>query len=204
MGDMDSYSLMELIVETGVHDAIAQKLNAKGKLSNNAVAEGIINNVRKTIIRDQLTDPRFYEEMSKLLNDLIEDWRTETVSYQEFLAKVEGLAQKATKADRHSDTPQELKGKPEAVVLFNNLPLLAPETVDVNKAAEEPREPYIDPWVQLALRIDTAMRERVPAHWRGDEVKERQVLNVLHPLLNRNREATKSVFDLIKNMEGYA
>ena len=45
---------IELIIETGIHDAIAKKLNEKGKLSKNAIAEGIINNVRKTIIRDQL------------------------------------------------------------------------------------------------------------------------------------------------------
>ncbi len=64
LGDM---SLTELIIETGIHDAIASKLNEKGTLSRNAIAEGIINNVRKTIIRDQLTDPRFYEQMSKLL-----------------------------------------------------------------------------------------------------------------------------------------
>jgi type I restriction enzyme, R subunit len=43
--------LTELIIETGIHDAIARKLNEKGKLSRNAIAEGIINNVRKTIIR---------------------------------------------------------------------------------------------------------------------------------------------------------
>jgi type I restriction enzyme R subunit len=60
MGNLNSLSLTELIVETGIHDAIARKLNEKGKLSRNAIAEGIINNVRKTIIRDQLTDPRFY------------------------------------------------------------------------------------------------------------------------------------------------
>ena len=72
LGNLSSLSLTELIIETGIHDAIARKLNEKGKLSQNAIAEGIINNVRKTIIRDQLTDPRFYAEMSKLLDDLIE------------------------------------------------------------------------------------------------------------------------------------
>ncbi|MDX1606066.1 MAG: type I restriction endonuclease subunit R, partial [Candidatus Competibacterales bacterium] len=59
LGSVDNYSLVELIVETGIHDAIARKLNAKGKLTKNVIAEGIINNVRKTIIREQLTDPRF-------------------------------------------------------------------------------------------------------------------------------------------------
>lgn len=72
IGELSGLSLTELIVRTGVHDAIAQKLNAKGKLSRNGVAEGIINNLRKTIIRERLTDPRFYELMSKLLADLIQ------------------------------------------------------------------------------------------------------------------------------------
>ena len=43
--------------------------------SKNAIAEGIINNVCKTIIRDQLMDPRFYEQLSKLLDDLVRQSR---------------------------------------------------------------------------------------------------------------------------------
>ena len=62
--ELSDVSLTEAIIETGIHDAIARKLNEKGKLSKDAIAEGIINNIRKTIIRDQLTDPRFYDEMS--------------------------------------------------------------------------------------------------------------------------------------------
>ena len=87
-------SLTELIIETGIHDAIARKLNEKGKLSRNAIAEGIINNVRKTIIRDQLTDPRFYEQMSKLLDDLIKQSRADAAAYEEFLRKAEALVKR--------------------------------------------------------------------------------------------------------------
>ena len=65
LGSLGAMSLTELIIETGIHDAIARKLNAKGKLSKNAIADGIINNVRKTIIRDQLTDPKFYADNSR-------------------------------------------------------------------------------------------------------------------------------------------
>ena len=78
-----------LIIKTGIHDAIARKLNEKGKLSRNAIAEGIINNVRKTIIREQLTDPRFYEEMSKLLDDLIQQSRADAAAYEQFLKEAE-------------------------------------------------------------------------------------------------------------------
>lgn len=55
---------------------------------------GIINNVRKTIIRDQLTDPRFYAEMSKLLGDLIKQSRADAAAYEEFLRKAEVLAKR--------------------------------------------------------------------------------------------------------------
>lgn len=176
MGDVDTYSLVQLIVDTGIHDAIAQKLNAKDKLSNNAVAEGIVNNVRKTIIREQLTDPRFYEEMSTLLNDLIKDWRTETASYKEFLERAEDLVKKMTVGQALDELPRVLKGKPEAIVLYRNMPsFLVLEQDDERLLAEEKPGHYLDPWAHLALRIDVAMREQVPAHWKGDEVKERQV-----------------------------
>jgi type I restriction enzyme R subunit len=89
--NLNSLSLTELIIETGIHDAIARKLNEKGKLSKNAIAEGIINNIRKTIIRDQLTDPRFYSQMSKLLDDLIKQSRLDAAAYEAFLKKAEDL-----------------------------------------------------------------------------------------------------------------
>jgi type I restriction enzyme R subunit len=94
LGALGELSLTELIVETGIHDAIARKLNEKGKLSRNAIAEGIINNVRKTIIREQLTDPRFYEQMSKLLDDLIKQNRTDTAAYEAFLRNAEDLVKR--------------------------------------------------------------------------------------------------------------
>ena len=84
MGALGEMSLTELIVKTGIHDAIATRLNAQGKLSRNAIAEGIINNVRKTIIRDQLTYPQYYEQMSKLRDDLIKQNRADAAAHEEF------------------------------------------------------------------------------------------------------------------------
>ena len=60
-----------------------------------------------------------------------------------------------------------------------------------------------DPNIALALEIDRAMRERAPAGWRGDGPREAQVLNALFPLMGRNREATRALFELLKNQAGY-
>jgi type I restriction enzyme R subunit len=195
LGNLSSLSLSELIVETGIHDAIARKLNEKGKLSKNAIAEGIINNVRKTIIRDQLTDPRFYEEMSKLLEDLIKQRRNETLAYEDFLQKAEALVNRLASKQPTAGVPVALHGKSEAIVLFNNLASIPATTFQcpVDEGGK----------AKLALEIDLAMREKAPAGWKGDDTREKQVLNALFPLMSRDRTATLAVFEIIKNQPGY-
>ncbi|MEO8082479.1 MAG: type I restriction endonuclease subunit R, partial [Ardenticatenales bacterium] len=203
LGALGELSLMELIVETGIHDAIARKLNAAGKLSKNAIAEGIINNVRKTIIRDQLTDPRFYERMSLLLDDLIQQSRADTAAYEEFLRKAEALARQLAAKGDQNNVPAALRDRPAATVIYRNLaPILALSGDGTARVAEDgpPDEASL---VALALDIDRTMRERAPAGWRGDEPREAQVLNALFPLLGRNRAATKAMLELLKHQPGY-
>jgi type I restriction enzyme, R subunit len=197
MGNLNSLSLTELIVETGIHDAIARKLNEKGKLSNNAIAEAIVHNVRKTIIRDQLTDPRFYAEMSKLLDDLIKQSRADAVAYEAFLKKAEELVRQMARKDAVAGVPAALHGNREATVIFSNLPQILAETVAESALDAEKG------LVELALNIDRAMRERAPAGWRGDQAKEAQVLNALFPILKHDRRATSALFELVKNQAGY-
>ena len=200
MGNLNALSLTELIVETGIHDAIARKLNEKGKLSHNAIAEGIINNVRKTIIRDQLTDPRFYAEMSKLLGDLIQQNRADANAYEAFLKKAEELVKRMAKKDTVTGVPIVLHGKPEAIVLYNNLPDILAGGVSMLRE-ESPQE--LEKRAALALQLEQAMREHAPAGWKGDDIREKQVLNALFPIMSRDRQATLAIFEIIKNQPGY-
>ena len=194
LGNLSSLSLTELIIETGIHDAIAKKLNQKGKLSRNAIAEGIINNVRKTIIRDQLTDPKFYDEISKLLEDLIKQKRDDTAAYEKFLEKAEELVKKMA-AKNTGSHPHVLNGHPEAIALFNNLASI-PAAAFVCPTDDEGK-------ATLALELDQAMREQAPAGWKGDDTREKQVLNALFPIMSRDRVATQAIFEIIKNQSGY-
>ncbi len=193
LGEVDKYSLIELIIETGIHDAIARKLNEKGKLSNNAIAESIINNVRKTIIRDQLTDPKFYEQMSKLLDDLIKQEKDCTTTYEEFLKKAEELVKKIASKSTSGAYPIVLNGYPLAIVLYNNLDHIPTSTFKCPKKLEERAD--------LALKINRTMNEMAPAGWKGDDTREKQVLNSLFPIFSRDREATQAIFEIIKNQK---
>jgi type I restriction enzyme R subunit len=195
LGELGEMSLTELIIETGIHDAIAKKLNEKGKLSRNAIAEAIINNVRKTIIRDQLTDPRFYERMSTLLDDLIKQSRTDTEAYEAFLRDAEALVKRLAAKQPDAGVPAGLHGNREATAIYNNLGDLPGSTFQYPTAD--------DARAALAERIDRVVRDSAPAGWKGDQAREAQVLNALYPILDRDRDATRALFEIIKNQPGY-
>ena len=143
------------------------------------MAEGIINNVRKTIIRDQLTDPRFYEHMSQLLDDLIKQSRADAAAYEEFLRKAETLVKRLAAKQPDEAIPAALHGRREATVIYNNLPQILALREAAVAAVAEPSPDDQDKRVALALEIDRVMRERAPAGWKGDVdgPRQRQVLN---------------------------
>lgn len=197
IGNLSQLSLTEMIIETGIHDAIAHKLNAKSQLSRRAIAEGIINNVRKTIIRDQLTDPRFYEEMSKLFADLIKQQRDDAADYEQFLRDAEALIMRLARKQPDANVPAALHGKAEAIVLFNNLSTIAATTFQCPTDEDEK--------AKLALALDQVMRERAPAGWKGDIDGPRgtQVRNALFPIMSGDRTATLAIFKIIMEQKGY-
>lgn len=202
LGDMGDLSLVDLIVKTGIHDAIALKLNAKGA-SNKAVAEGIINNVRKAIIQERLTDPRFFKEMSSLLDELIKQSRADSKSYEEFLKQAEELAKKlAAHVSGGEQVPEALQGRPEAVVIYRNLMDILAKSADAERVEEE-RVWHASELIDKAVKIDTAMRTGVPADWKGNEIKERAVRTTLLRLVGNDREAMLRLFELVKNQSGY-
>ncbi len=207
IGSLNDLSLVELIVDTGINNAIAQRLNQKGKLSKNGIAEGIINNVRRTLIRGRLTDPRFYQQMSDLLEDLIRQRREETLSYEEFLRRIEETARSIAGREQRSDIPFPLQGNPQAIAIYNNLPEILPETSTSESDSDCWQEPgesqnFMDPRVDLAVNIDRALQIEAPADWRGDETRERTVKNLLFKLLGKNKEATLDMFEFLKKRPG--
>jgi type I restriction enzyme R subunit len=203
LGELGELSLTDLIIKTGIHDAITRKLNEKGKLSRNVIAETVINNVRKTIIRDRLTDPRFYEQMSKLLDDLIQQSCKDTEAYEKFLRDAEALVRKLNEKQSDSDVPFILRGNAAALAIYRNLPDILAEDVPLADSDQGPRTDYGDTMAILALQIDRVMNEQAQAGWRGNQAKENMVQSFLYPLMGKNPETTLKLFELLKNQPSY-
>jgi type I restriction enzyme R subunit len=115
----DDMSLLELIVNTGIAEAIAQRLGVLQD-NKNAVAETIENNVRSKIIKEHLHDPAYYEKMSALLDEIIAARKVEAIEYEDYLKRIAALA-KQVEAGQADDTPEALKNSPALRALYNNL-----------------------------------------------------------------------------------
>src|SRR5207249_5704601 len=103
----DSMGLLELIVKSGIANAITSQLGGL-KGNRDAIAETIENNVRRKIIKEHLADPAYYESMSKLLEEIIDLRKAKAIEYEEYLKRIAELA-KRVEAGYTDDTPQELK-----------------------------------------------------------------------------------------------
>jgi type I restriction enzyme, R subunit len=172
--------LVELIVERG-EDAI-DLLPPGIRNSPEAVAETIVNNVRKTIIDEHAMNTKYYDTMSSLLDALIEQRREDAIDYKEYLAKVLELATKV--------------GTMESDVEY-------PEWVKTNAQ----RALYDFGWSEdtdVQTIYDTIQSEK-RHNWAGDKFKQRELTNALRKVLPEDFESDRltTLLNLLKEHDEY-
>jgi type I restriction enzyme R subunit len=174
----DNLSLLELIVKTGIAQAIAERLSTIKK-NKDAVAETIENNVRSKITKDRLTDPKYYELMSKMLDEIIAARKQKAIEYEEYLRRIAELA-KNIESGQAPNSPKTLD-TPGKRALYNNLN--QDET--------------------LALKIDAEVKRIRSDSWRGHQARENEIKRALLPLLEDSTDEVERVFLIIKARREY-
>jgi len=192
--------LLDLIVKSGIADAIAEKLsNLKG--NQGAVAETIENNVRSKIIKEHLNDPAYYEKMSELLDEIIAQRKAKAIEYAEYLTQIAALIKKVDSAGSDaSPASLDTSGK---IAIFNNL---FKQTHDGKNVAAEDTATFITPdeheRIKLALKIDSTIQQVRPNDWRGNQAKENVIKAALFGVLQDKTEVDY-IFEIIKNQKEY-
>ncbi|MDT7042671.1 type I restriction endonuclease subunit R [Candidatus Nitronereus thalassa] len=197
----DNMGLLELIVKTGIANAIATQLGGL-KGNKNAVAETIENNVRRKIIKEHLNDPAYYDKMSALLNEIIAARRSKAIAYEEYLRRIAELANRV-EAGQAEDMPDELN-TPGRRALYNNL---KPETIDGGASVgAESMASYgnatNDDVLKLAVKIDETVKRTRPDGWRGVQARERVIKAALYGILQNEAEVER-IFLIIKQQKEY-
>ena len=198
----DDMSLLELIVKTGIGNAITSQL-ASMKGNRDAIAEAVENNVRSRIIKEHLSDPAYYEKMSALLDEIVAARKAKAVEYEEYLKRVAALA-KSVESGLAEGTPEQLKNSPALRALYNNLKTVEGTSEKANRAAEPPGE-FIasdDPVLTLALKIDETVKRARPDGWRGVQAREQVIKAALYEALQDASEVER-IFLVIKAQSEY-
>ncbi len=185
----DDMGLLEVIERSGLADAIAQMPGAMRK-NKDAVAETIANNVRSKIIKEHLNDPAFYDKISALLKEILDDLKAKRISYEKFLKRIAEEVIKPVQKGTSNDTPKQLD-TPAKRALYNNLTLPTESGVTtVNEGNSNPR-------LQRVMEIDWTVKNARQDNWRGNLAKENLIKEALYCTLGYDDAELERIFPII-------
>ncbi|NUM37274.1 MAG: HsdR family type I site-specific deoxyribonuclease, partial [Candidatus Brocadiae bacterium] len=159
-------SLLEILLKHGIEKTI-DALPERIRKSEDASSETIANNVRVKIIKEHLTDPAYFAEMSRLLEEIIKERKAKAISYQEYLAKIAELTKKVYNIQR-SDLPITIRTNAQRA-LYNNL------------GKDE----------SLAISVDEAVHSSKMADWRGNIARENPIKYEIYRILKDKDEVER-------------
>ncbi|WP_037463553.1 type I restriction endonuclease subunit R [Shimazuella kribbensis] len=174
---LEDLTLVELIIQRGPE---AIKEMPKGiRQDEEAIAETIENNVRRLIIDETPTNPKYYANMSTLLDKLIKERKTAAEHYESYLTKIIELSKKVKNPSNSASYPTSMNSNAKRA-LFDNL----------NQNEE------------LAIALDKAIRYTKKDGWRGKKIKEREVENAIKQHI-KDAEMVKTIFEIVKKQGEY-
>ncbi len=173
---IEDQGLCEVLAQMDINDFHKELSQAFKKESS--MAESIANNTKKRIIEKEASDPKYYEKLSSLLNDLINQFREKKLTYLEYLQQIHNLAKQVIhKEDKNY--PKKINTN-ALKTLYDNL--------DQNEA--------------LALEIDACIRDNKKDGWVGHNQKEKNLKIALKKIIN-DESLLENTFNLAKHIDGY-
>ncbi|WP_370931108.1 type I restriction endonuclease subunit R [Bartonella sp. DGB1] len=178
ISDFNDMSLIHLIVELG--EGAIESLPKKIRNSEELTAETIENNMRRLIIDESEVNPKYYEEMSKLLEELIKERKDQAIKYKEYMQKIKNLAAKLVRTETNSAYPKSL-ASPAKRALYDNL------------GKDE----------QLALKVDNLVRTTKKDNFLGNKAKEREIKLAITEVVTTAGYDVEHIFELVKKQQEY-
>ena len=166
----DDISLLDLI-ESNIDYAI-QSMPEPVRGNKEAVAEIMENNVRSKIVEEHLLDPKYFEKMSILLQELIEARKRETISYQEYLIQMAALVKQVNRG-KEDGVPKSLNTKGKVAIY------------------------HIVENEELALVCDEAVQYAKQDGFRENAMKQRKVKKAIKDVLH-DEDLAEKIYQIIE------
>lgn len=173
ISDFENKSLVDLILYVSEPEG-----EYESKRSREAVAETIENNVRRVIIEERQTNPKYFERMSQLLDELIRQRKDEAIAYEMYLQKIKELAENISKPSQAS-YPLSLKTK-ATQALYDNL----------------------DQDENMAIALDAVIHAQKLDGWRDGGLKEKKLRLAVRRVLQDDSKLVE-IMEIIKAQGEY-
>lgn len=173
---IEDQGLCEVLAQMNVNDF--NKALSQAFKNESSMAESIANNTRKRIIEKEASDPKYYEKLSSLLNDLINQFREKKLTYLEYLQQIHDLAKQVIHKE-NKNYPKKINTN-ALKTLYDNL--------DENEA--------------LALETDACIRGNKKDGWVGHNQKEKNLKIALRKIIN-DEGLLENAFNLAKHIKEY-
>lgn len=173
LGAFDDFTLLDFII------AQRDKLESKGS-SKESAAETIENNIHKKVVEKILINPKYYEKMSAVLEQIINERKQGVIAYEDLLARYIELAKNVTKPEENMSYPEHIRQSGALRTLYDN-----------NGCNEE-----------LAINLHEAILRSKQDRFRNNPVKERRIKRELFKILNDDSEVER-IFKIICEQEEY-
>lgn len=177
----EDMSLVEILVREG-QDAINRLPQG---LRGNLAAETIRPNIRRLIVDRRSVNPAYYDKMSNILKDLIQQANDEALSYQEYLQELIKLAKMVLEPHTGTSRPASISTKAQAAI-FDNV------------GGSE----------SLTLALDTAIRSVKQDGWKTNRFKKKQVLREIKKIIgqelgNVDEVLANTILDIAGEQDDY-
>jgi len=173
---LENLTLVELLVKKG--DEFKEQTSKKDKKTQDNISEAIENNIRKLLIDKYASNPKFYNKLSFILEELILLRKQQTIDYKEYLDQIVELAKNAVSPQTTNDYPNTINTE-GLRALYDNL--------DKNE--------------ELSLKIHQILLTKRPDGWKNNKSKTKILRNELNETLSP--EKTDEILNIILNHPEY-
>ena len=178
ISSFDDLSLVELLVKEG--QAAIDSLPVGIKNNRELIAEVIRSNVRRLIVDRQSVNPAYYDKMSSILNDLIEQSKSDVEDYEEYLQKLIELAKMVKNPQSNTSYPTSINTAAKAA-LYDNL------------GSDE----------DLALWVDNAIMTSKQDDWKNNQIKTKIVRNAIKKVLAEDSDQIDVILNIAREQSDY-
>jgi len=124
------------------------------------------------------TNPKYFEQMSVLLDEIIQSRKQAAANYEQYLKEIINIANKVKKPEESETYPLTINSKGKQA-LFDNV------------GQDE----------SLAIALHEEIMRVRPDGWRGNKIKERQVKNSIKKHIV-DEIKVEEIFNIIKEQKG--